>query len=724
MIEAAKTRKSYLPTLIVLGVSSVALAADNPMFSGDVMHRMMLLSIQMGVILFAAKIGNILFEKIYLPGALGEMIVGIVIGPYCLGGLSFYGFQYGVFPTFPGLGVSPELYGLCNIAAIVLMFMIGLETDLKMLFRYSMAGFAAGVGGVVISFVFAAGMVVVFSERLFGQYMGWMSPPALIMGIVSTATSVGITARILSEKRKLDTPEGVTIVSAAVIDDIIGVILLAVVMAIATATRSGGKVNWGHIAAVGVKAIGVWLAATVIGLAASRKISFLLKWFGKRTSMAIMALGLALVVGGLFEEAGLAMIIGAYVMGMSLSKADISHVIRENLHPIYVFLVPVFFCVSGMRIDMGAFTNPSMVAFGVAGAVVGLIAKVIGCGGAVMMTNFNWRGALRVGFGMAPRCEVSLIIAGVGLTQGLITSELFACSIIMILFNTFIAPPALLLLFRNPARGTRKAISTEDEARNAVRFNLPSPEMTEFLTNKLSSIFQSEGYFVHLLDHDRQLYQLRKDDVIIDMQQSDSELVFYCSEADVALVNTAMYEAVAALEQAIRGLKEPLDSGAVATRLQTATPINRKKQTLAGYLRPELVEPDLKGETKEEIIEELLDILHRNGMIKDRDEAVRAVWDREQSMSTGLQYGVAIPHGKTDTVRELVCAVGLKKTGIDYGSMDGQPSKIFILTISPKSKPAPHVRFMSVVSQVLDDEGRARILSCKKRQELYRALSQ
>lgn len=677
----------------------------------SITHRMMLLVIQLGVILFAAKIGNILFEKIHLPGTLGELIAGIAIGPFALGMFSFYGFEQGLFPIHGVEAISPELNGICAVAAVVLLFVVGLETDIALLLRYSIAGAVVGIGGVVVSFVFGAGIVEIFYPEL-----GFFSPQGLILGTVMTATSVGITARILSEKRKLDSPEGVTILSAAVIDDVIGIILLAVVMGVTTAN------DLSHIGVIAAKAVGVWLAATAIGLLASRKIGFLLKWFGKRTSIAIMALGLALILAGLFEEAGLAMIIGAYVMGLSLSRADISRVIREKLEPIYELLIPVFFCVMGMRINFSSLGSPGVLTFGLLYALVALGSKVLGAGLPAMLANFNLRGAMRIGFGMAPRCEVALIIAGIALGANLLSDDLFAAVVIMVLINTIVAPPALALLYRNDASGTRRDVDVGQRARAKVSFELPSLEMADFLIGKLTGIFESEGFFVHTLSRRHKLYQLRKDRTIIDYRHSGTSLAFTCKQGDIPLINTAMYEATAALEQAIRGLKAPLDTQSLAGRIQDDSSAETQMLSLKDYLKPELIEPDLKGSTKAEVIDELLDVLSRNGLLPNVTAARDAVWKREESMSTGLQYGVAIPHGKTDTVSRLVCAVGIHRRGIDFEAMDHRPSKIFFLTLSPINKPAPHVQFMSTVSQVLNSHGRERLLVCGSAGEIFNEL--
>ena len=713
-------RAAWLGVAAVVLTAGPAFGATAPAGEGATMaHRMMMLVIQLGLVLFAAKMGNVLFEKLHLPGALGELVVGMVIGPYALGRVGFAGFPHGLFPPAPpgGFALSPELYGLSAVAAVVLLFTVGLETDLKLLLRYSLAGGLVGVGGLVASFFLGCATVMVFSESLFGEALGLFAPPCLLLGTITTATSVGITARILSERRKLDSPEGVTILSAAVIDDVLGIILLAVVMSVVTASRTPGGIDWGHIGGVATKAVGVWLAATIVGQVASRRISGLLKWFGERTSIAVMALGLALILAGLFEEAGLAMIIGAYVMGLSLSKADVSHVIQERLGPVYALLVPVFFCTTGMLIDLRALASPPVLVFGLVYGAVALVAKLLGCGLPALLANFTIRGAARVGFGMAPRCEVALIIAGVGLSLGVLDPVLLAAVIVMIVLNTVIAPPALVFLFRSSKPGTRRPVPGP-KASTSITFPFPSLEMTEFFVAKLVGVFESEGFFVHHVRRGRPDYHLRKDAAHIDLHAEGTELTFTCRKRDAPLVNGAVHEALAVVEQAVRGLREPLDTKPLRGAIQDGGPLGSLTLRMKDYLSPELAEPALRGTNKAEVIDEMLDLLARNGLIRDVPAARAAVWERENSMSTGLQYGVAIPHSRTDAVDRLVCAVGIKKEGVDFDAMDGEPSRIFVMTLSPKTRPAPHVQFMSTVSRILDAAGRERVLSCTTAREI------
>ena len=259
MAKRSIARWAGIAVLLVLP----AAAMGSPASSGegtDMGERMMLLVIQLGVILFAAKLGSILFEKLKLPGPLGELAAGVVIGPYALGQLGFYGFSQGVFssPAGSASAISPELYGLSAVAAVVLLFNVGLETDLRLLMRYSVAGGLVGLGGLVVSFVFGAASLMFFSRLVLAEQVSIFAPQCLLLGTVAAATSVGIPARILSERRKLDSPEGVTILAAAVIDDVLGIILLAIVMSVVTASRATGAINWGHVGIVGARTVGVW----------------------------------------------------------------------------------------------------------------------------------------------------------------------------------------------------------------------------------------------------------------------------------------------------------------------------------------------------------------------------------------------------------------------------------------------------------------------------------
>jgi len=650
-------RKGLLTGGMVLFPAAAALAAEGAAAGGgDMTHRMMMLAIQLGLLLFVARVGNIVFEKLRLPGVLGELCGGILVGPYMIGKFALPGFPHGLFPLFaPEFPVSPELYGFCSVAAIVLLFMVGLETDIRLFMRYSVAGTLVGIGGVVVSFVTGDLLAMWLLPMLQAGPHGFFAPACIFLGIMSTATSVGITARILSEKRKLESPEGVTILAGAVVDDVLGIVLLAVGLGVIAASRGEAGIDWGHIAVIASKAIGIWLAATIIGLLAARRIGVLLKWFREPSAIAIMALGLALILAGLFEEAKLAMIIGAYVAGLSLSRTDISHVIQENLRPVYALLVPVFFAVMGMLVNVELLASKPVIVFGLIYTGVAVLAKIVGCGVPSLFCNFNLRGALRIGMGMLPRGEVALIIAGIGLAAGLLSPQVFGVGVMMTLLTTLFAPPALVAMFKSEAGGLRNPVP---ESRvEPIVFSFPSSETAELLVNKLVTAFEHEGFFVHTLNHADHIMQLRKDAIVIGFQWDGPNIVFDCDAQEVSFVSTAMLEVLAEFEQAVRELRRPVDPAGIVRHLHAGLAASTRRPSLSAYISGDALIPELHATTKEAVIDELIEALDRCGLVHGVARARDAVLERERSMSTGMQDGVAIPHARTDGVSKLVCAI-------------------------------------------------------------------
>ena len=714
-------RRTSACLVLLFMLPMCAWAGDASGASSEMSHRMMTFILGLGVILLAARMGSILAERVNLPGVLGELLVGVLIGPHLLGSVPVFGLAHGLFPAGDGFPISPELYGVCTLASVVLLFMVGLETDIGLFMRYSVAGSLVGIGGAAASFVLGGMAAAAFSRPLFGQSLGFLSPPCLFLGIISTATSVGITARILAEKRKVDTPEGVTILAGAVIDDVLGIILLGIGLGVINASRGSGAIDWGHIGLIACKAVGVWLLATAVGLAASHRISILLKWFRERSAIAVMALGLALILAGLFEEAGLAMIVGAYVMGLSLSRADISRLIREKLEPLYTFLVPIFFTGMGMLVDVRLLASREVLAFGLLYALIVNVAKILGCGLPALACGFNLRGALRIGCGMLPRGEVTLIIAGIGLAMGILPPAVFGVVVLMIFATALVAPAALVKAFESPASGLRNA--PPPSAEEALSFRFPSPDAAHLLSTKLLGALAAEGFFVHTLSHRAHIHQLRKDGTVITVRQQDAELVFECAPSEVALVSTALYEVVAELERMARDLREPIDHRSIVRRMQGQEPrTDRAGLDLSVYLSERLLFPRLSGESKLQVMDELLDALVAAGGVSDGQAARQALLAREDVMSTGMEHGIALPHARTDAVDRIICAVGLKAEGVDFDCLDGQPATVIALALSPPGEGTPHVEFMAALTRCLDGAERESLLACGTPREMLAVL--
>ena len=428
--------------------------------AGDITEIVVKLLIQLAVILFAAKLaGEIATRYLKLPPVLAELGAGVVIGPFALGGIAIPGFG----PLFPipevegapaVIPVSNELFTLAQLGSIFLLFAIGLETNLRQFLRYAGPATAVALGGVVLPFALGAGATV-----LLGFAQGFASPQALFMGAIMTATSVGITARVLADLNQLDSPEGVTVLAAAVVDDVLGILVLTIVVGISAAEGfSLGGVGW-----IAFKAIAFWLGLTAIGILAAPYIERIISRFRSQGADFVLIVALALLAAGLAEVFGLAFIIGAFSIGLALSITDLGRRVEEELVSINEVLVPVFFVVMGMLVDVGAMLNA--VVFGLIISALAIVSKVLGSGVPALFSGFNLQGSTRVGVGMMPRGEVALIIAGIGLSQGIIGPLFFGVSIMMTVITTLIAPIALIPLFSWGGSGIRGVRTAAEPAK-------------------------------------------------------------------------------------------------------------------------------------------------------------------------------------------------------------------------------------------------------------------
>ena len=731
-------RRFLLPALLLLpcclwAQEALPEAAGSGGAGPDMTTKMMFLALQIGIILFAAKIGGMAAVACKMPSVLGELASGILIGPYALGACSLGGLiPGGLFPNPGGeIPVTPELYGFCTIASIILLFLSGVETNFKMFLKYAFSGSVVGIGGVVVSFLFGDLCAIYILPKFLPAYegLGILSPAALFMGIMSTATSVGITARILSERKVMDSPEGTTTMAAAVIDDVLGIIVLAIGLGVIGAQKAGGAaagVDWGQIGRIAVKAFGIWLGATAIGLVSARYISKFLKSFKEPVAIATLAFGLSIILAGLFQKAGLSLIIGAYVMGLSLSRTDIRHLVQENLQSVYTFLVPVFFCVMGMMVDISAIASKEVLFFGLIYTVLAVLAKVLGCAVPSLFCGFNTLGSLRIGVGMIPRGEVALIIAGIGLSSGYLDNHIFSVGILMTLLTTVAPPPILVALFSTPKRGTRKADTKNADSRPML-YTLPNEETAELLLEKLVVAFRAEGFFTALLNPREGIWQISRDADEIVVSRQENVLQFECTLAEQTLIATALLDVTAELTSLAESLAKPIASGEVARQVvrEGEDAVTKRKgipmdPELARYLRSFLFLPSLAATGKNDAILEVIHKLREKGLIQDEKTAFQSIMAREGAMSTGLEHGIAIPHARTDDVQGIVGAVALcRPEGLsDYATADGSSVRILVVTLSSRTTHTPHLRLIAHVSQILGDEGRARLSAAKTEEDM------
>lgn len=684
---------------------------------------------QLAIIIFAARIFGKLAARVGIPSVLGELIAGIIIGPFALGGIALPGFPNGFFGVTDSAAgaVSSELYAFAQIASIILLFASGLETDLSLFIKYSVSGGIIGVGGVLVSFFFGAGCAMFILPILGIECSGLFDIKCLFLGIMSTATSVGITARILSDRKKMDSPEGVTILAAAVFDDVLGIVLLAVVMGIVGAMGSGQTLSGGKIGIIALKAFGIWLAATVIFILLSKKIARFVRFFGDATDFSIAALGIAFFLAGFFEKQSIAMIIGAYTTGLALSGTDIAPVIQEKIHSLYKFFVPVFFAVTGMSVDVTKLFSQKVLVCGGIYTVIAVVSKLLGCGLPALGLGFNLKGGFRIGAGMIPRGEVALIIAGIGLTAKdaagipIINQDLFGVVILMTLVTTLVAPPILSLSLSVKGRGTRKEVSSSESQQ--FQWDFQNQELTQLVLDLLYRDLRAEGFFVQMMNIDDGIITARRGETAISLQTDGSRLVIETAEEDMGFIKGELYEIMFRLNKSMQSLSSLKDAQSLQQGLANAE--NRVTDSMTRYLNKDCISVDLKGSTKDEILEELLSLLCRSGNIEDREMVLNALKERESTMSTGLEKGIAIPHAKTNGVRETCVAIGLKKDGIDFNSLDGQPAKIFIMLASPIENSGPQMRAMAAFSGALmRDEVRAALMNAENAESVIEILEE
>lgn len=397
------------------------------------------------VILLAAKLGGDLFERVNQPAVLGELVIGMLIGNmHFLGVDMFVAFQHDL-----------TLEILAELGVIILLFEVGLESTVKDMMKVGVTAFMVAVFGVVVPFFLGWGVGI------------WFLPEAntlvhLFIGATLTATSVGITARVLKDIGKINTKEAKIILGAAVIDDILGLIILAVVSGVITAANQGGDgIESLDVLIIIAKAVLFIVGAVVLGvyvLPHFFNAAFKLKVKGVFLSISLfICFALAYIAG----QIQLAPIVGAFAAGLILEDVHFTkfrergeHKIEELIEPIAVFLVPIFFVRMGMMVDLTTFAKVEILGFAAIMTIAAIIGKQV-CSLAIFDKSVN---KIAIGLGMIPRGEVGLIFAGIGAKlmldgQAIISTETYSAVVIMVIVTTLVTPPALKI---SMLRGEKK----------------------------------------------------------------------------------------------------------------------------------------------------------------------------------------------------------------------------------------------------------------------------
>ncbi len=405
------------------------------------MTHFLQLALLLAIIVSAAKVAGALASRIGQPSVFGEILIGLILGPTVLNILGWPLFSTVTTLGEPGgLDLSSIVRDLAQLGVLLLMFVAGLETDLAEMRRVGKVAFWAAFGGVVLPLVGGA-----LTARAFGFPLYW---EGIFIGTILTATSVSISAQTLLELGALRSREGATILGAAVIDDVMGIILLSLVVAFAKA--SAGGVDLTQIGLVALRIAGFFAAAIFAG----RWLVPAVRWVATLpVSQAVLSA--ALVIAFLYSWAAeyvgaVAAITGAYLAGVLLAQTPFKKEIDAGIHPLtYSMFVPVFFISIGLQANGRALGERAL--FTIVLVLVAIAAKAVGCGACARLSGFSTRESVRVGAGMISRGEVGLIVAGYGLANGLIGTEVFSASVIVVLATTMVTPPLLRMVFpRSP----------------------------------------------------------------------------------------------------------------------------------------------------------------------------------------------------------------------------------------------------------------------------------
>lgn len=373
------------------------------------------LILQLAIILVTAKIAGSLSVRLGQPSVLGQLLIGIVLGPSVLGLVS----------------ETETLAEFSQIGVILLMFIAGLETDLDEFKRTGKASTYVGLGGIIVPLLL--GFVAGFTLNL-TTFESWF------LGLLLSATSVSISVQALKEMNQLQTREGTTILGAAVIDDVVVIIALAFLMSFA-----GGDVN---LTTVIIKKVLYFAGAILIGWK-------LVPWFLKKFStlkvsetVISSALIICFVYAYLAEYTGVAAIIGAYIAGVAISVTNFKHEVFEKVETIsYSIFVPVFFTSIGVTAqfaDIGENLGLIIVL-----SFIAIMTKLVGSSLGAKFAGFNWNSSLGIGAAMVSRGEVALIIAALGLESHLLSQDMFAVIVVVILVTTIVTPPMMKWFFKS-----------------------------------------------------------------------------------------------------------------------------------------------------------------------------------------------------------------------------------------------------------------------------------
>ena len=387
--------------------------------------------IAVGILLAAAKLMGELFSRIKLPIVLGELLAGMIIGPFALG----------AFLLHPETGesilkIGPELRTLGEIGAIVILFMAGLEMTPKEFLRGGKASFTVGTLGVVVPF---------FAGLLVFQAFGYDALQAMMIATALTATSIAISIQVLKEFNKIKSPEARLIIAAAVVDDILAIAVLSVVTSLGSA-EAIDNIDLLDVTFTILKVLGFFAAILIAAIFILPKVITPRIWKSTGSVEGIATasfFGAAAIAGTL----GLSPIVGAFAVGMALSATKVYEKIENFISRIGLIFAPLFFAIYRAQVDFRT-VNLDVLMLSAVVIAIAISTKLLGCGLPSILFLKNKTAGMRVGIGMISRGEVGLIVAGVGLSSGVLTGDVYTTIVLMVAVTTIITPIWLKMDYR------------------------------------------------------------------------------------------------------------------------------------------------------------------------------------------------------------------------------------------------------------------------------------
>lgn len=400
------------------------------------------IAISLGILLFAAKLFAELFHRIRLPVVLGELVAGIIVGPFALGGLY-------LLEGEPLVNLDETVRHIGEISAVVILFIAGLEITPREFLRGGAAAFTVGSLGVIVPF-----FVGFYVFEVFG--LGALQ--SMLVATALTATSIAISIQVLTELGKMQTPEARLILGAAIVDDILAIAALSVVTTMVQTGNITPEIT--EIAFLILKILGLFVALLIAAVFIVPRVLHVEKLWKSKGSVEGVVTAAFFGAAGAAAFVGLSPIVGAFAVGMAVASTRVIKQIEQYVGKLEVIFAPLFFAIIGAQVDLRGINFDVMILAGVIVAVA-IVTKLVGTGLPAMIFLKNRNQSMKVGIGMISRGEVGLIVAGVGVSSGALTSDIYTAVIIMVASTTIITPIWLKKVYKKEPAEESQPATTE-----------------------------------------------------------------------------------------------------------------------------------------------------------------------------------------------------------------------------------------------------------------------